>query len=553
MTVLNGCTPRHEVLHGDLDDAIFAADFGNLISGGKCPEVYRDAKTFFENTHPAAQLKKVVEVVFERLANIKEPSALIRLSTGFGGGKTHTLMALWHLARSISDLKLGTELLPAAGRPKKVEVIAIDASKGSVPDFSIHGKHKVHSLWGEAFFQLGGEQALKELGKADDPEASPNEAQVEKILPKGPVLFLLDELVIYMAKLSDRGQGNLLGFVNSLGSIAGKRPQTMVLVTDPAGQAAYAAQSAALAASVNAAASRLDDILGRRASDFDPVGDEAARVIVRRLFESVDSAAVEAASARYYDLYQRVARDWPGHLPPAALTPEFAKRVRECYPFHPRLLDTAQDRPGALQEFNKSRGTLRLFARILRSAWERKEPLELISAGDLDWSSARLQADLLQRLNRDNFKAAISADVEKHAAELDGGKKRGVHRRVASASLLESVPMQSNSGLDPAELTLAVVRADEAGNEPAEALDRLVGMCWHTYPMPGGRGWQFRYEPNIIKQIEERIADISVGDGRARVLAEVQQYFGGPEFKLVAWPARGSGYRISRASTRAVR
>ncbi len=216
MGVFSACKPRSEVLQGDLDDAIFAADFGNLISGGKCPEVYREPKTFFENTHPAAQLRKVAEVVFQRLADAKQPGSMIRLSTGFGGGKTHTLMALWHLANHIADHSLGTELLPAAGRPKQVKTIAIDASKAGLPDFSIHGKHKVHSLWGEVFYQLGDELALKELGKTDDPEKSPNEAQIEKALPKGPVLFLLDELVIYMAKLSDRGQGNLLGFLNSL-------------------------------------------------------------------------------------------------------------------------------------------------------------------------------------------------------------------------------------------------------------------------------------------------------------------------------------------------
>ena len=544
--ILRGCTPRKEVLHGDLDDAIFAADFGSLIAGDRCPEVYREPEAFFENTHPAAQLKKVVEVVFGRLADPKEAGTMVRLSTGFGGGKTHTLMSLWHLAKNIKDHKLGTDLLPAAGRPKDVTVVAIDAGKAGVPVFSVQGRSQIHSLWGELFYQLGGDAALKALGKADDPEASPAEKQIGQVLPKGPVLFLLDELVIYMAKLSDRGQGNLLGFINSLAAVTAARPQTVLVVTDPAGQTAYAAASAQLGSSLNAAATRLDDVLGRRASDFDPVGDESAKVIVRRLFKSVDSATAEAVSAKYFDLYQRVNRDWPGHLPAHAASAAYAKRIRDCFPFHPRLLDTATDRLGALQEFNKSRGTLRLFARILRTVWESKLDIDLVTAGDLDWSSPRIQADLLQRLNRDNFKATISADVEKHAGELDGDATRGVHRRVASALLLESIPMQSSSGLDPTELTLAILRPDEAGNEPAEALDHLVGVCWHSYPMAGGRGWQFRFEPNIIKQIEERIADIPFEDGKSRVLSEVQQYFQGPEFKLAAWPARAS--QVSNSS-----
>jgi len=535
MGVLTSCQPRKEVLKGDLDDAIFAADFGDLIAG-KAPKVYGDPVTFFQNTHPAKQLCKVIEAVFGRLANSKEPGATIRLSTGFGGGKTHTLMALWHIAKNIEDPSLGIELLPAAGRPKKVAVVAVDAGKAGVPEFSAHAGLKLHSLWGELFFKLGGKEAIKTLGKADDPESSPREDQIASVFPSGLVLILLDELVIYMAKLSERGQGNLLGFLANLTSVVGKRKQTVLVVTDPADQRVYARESSRIGDSLVTAAVKLDEVFGRKMTDFDPIGEESARVIVRRLFEKIDPAGAQAASATYHSLYERVQRDSPSLIPAPAPSVDYAKRIVECYPFHPRLLDTAQGRLGALQEFNKSRGTLRLFARILRTVWESKQDLELITAGDVDWASDRIQADLLQRINRDNFKSAVMADIQKHAVELDGGVPRGIHVRVASALLLESIPMQSNSGLDPADLTLAVLRPEEAGLEPTEALDRLVGVCWHTYPMAGGRGWQFRYEPNIIKQIEERMTDIPIEDAKSRVLAEAQGYFAGPVFKVTSWP-----------------
>jgi len=536
MGVLTSCKPRKEVLKGDLDDAIFAADFGDLIAG-KAPKVYGDAKAFFQNTHPAKQLCKVIEAVFERLADPKEAGATLRLSTGFGGGKTHTLMALWHLAKNIANPSMGTEILPAAGRPKSVTAVAIDLGKAGHPIFSQYGRVKIHSLWGDIAFQLGGDRALKMLGEADHLERQPTEPLMAKWFLPGPVLILLDEIVIYMAELSEQGQGNLLGFMNKLSSVVSKRPQTVLVVTDPAAQRSYAKQAQKLDDARLAAAMKLDDVFGRKMTDFDPIGDEAAKVIVRRLFEKVDPAGAQAASAAYHSLYERVLREYPGCLPPSASTTAYSKKIVECYPFHPRLMETAQGRLGALQDFHKSRGTLRLFARLLRTIWESGQDLELIKAGDVNWSSPRIQSDLLNRLNKDNFKAAIMADIEKHALDLDGGKTRGIHVRVASALLLESIPMQSNSGLDPAELTLTVLRPDEAGPEPSEALDRLAGMCWHTYPMPGGRGWQFRYEPNIIKQIEERMSDIPLEDARSRILAEAQGYFQGPAFKLAAWPA----------------
>jgi hypothetical protein len=151
--VLKTCKPRKEVLEGELDDAIFAADFGQLIDGSG-PKVYKDAQTFFRNTEPTPDLKAVCATVFRALADKKETGQLIRLSTGFGGGKTHTLMALWHLANNISNLSLGTELLAAAGRPKQVKVVPVDAAKAGIPIFGSHGKVKVQSLQGEIFWHL---------------------------------------------------------------------------------------------------------------------------------------------------------------------------------------------------------------------------------------------------------------------------------------------------------------------------------------------------------------------------------------------------------------
>ncbi|HYD16502.1 MAG TPA: DUF499 domain-containing protein [Candidatus Nanoarchaeia archaeon] len=532
MGILTACKPRNDVLKGDLDDAIFAADFGDLISG-TAPSVYKDSKTFFKNTYSAKELKKLVHVVFDRLADKKEPGTLVRLSTGFGGGKTHALMTLWHLGQNVDDPSIGTELLPAAGRPDKMTVVGIDAGKAGVPEFAKHGKTNINSLWGEIFFQLADEKGLKALGAADSPEASPNQTQLESVFPKGPVLILIDELVVYMGKLSDRAQGNLLGFLTNLISVVTKRPQTVLVITDPAGQAVYAAQANAIAQATAAAA--LKDVTGRKAVDIEPAKDEEAQIIVKRLFEKVDASAAQAASAEYHSLYARVTQDSPGRIPAVAASKDYASRIVHSYPFHPRLLDTARDRIAALQNFQKSRGVLRMFARILRDVWEAKVDLPLISAGEIDWSSSRIQADLLQRLDRGNFKPAVAADIEKHARELDEGK-RGIHTRAASALLLESIPLDPNSGLDDPELTLAMLRPDESGEEPSEALERLVGVCWHLYPMVSGKGYQFRYDQNVLKQVEERRAKINREDATDRVRSEVQKYFGGNFFKLSSWP-----------------
>jgi hypothetical protein len=535
--VLQACKPRKEVLEGELDDAIFAADFGQVIDGS-APKVYKDAETFIRNTEPTPDLKAVCRAVFKALADKKEAGQLIRLSTGFGGGKTHTLIALWHLARNVSKLSFGTALLPAAGRPKSVNVVAVDASKAGLPIFSTHGATKIHSLQGELFYQLGGTNALKSLGPADHHEASPEEALISKTVGDEPLLILLDELVIYMAMLSAAGQGNFLGVLGKLISAVSKRQQAVLVITDPGQQAAYASVSAQLAAAIGSASVTLEDILGRKMSDFDPVGKQAARVIARRLFDKIDVSSAAKNSANYHQLYARVHDERPDLLPASAVSADYSKRIEDCYPFHPRLIDTAKERLGPLPEFQRSRGVLRLFARIIRDVWDSNRDVDIISAGEINWGNSEIRGDLLQRLHREPFEAAVEADLEGHARELDDRKPDGVHYRVASALLLESLPRNEHSGLDPAELTLAILRTDEAGQEPSEALDRLVGACWHTYPLAGHKGWQFRFEPNVIKQIEQRAAQVDPDDARARVEADAQSYFAGPLFSLAPWPDR---------------
>ena len=534
------CIPCSEVLKGDLQDAIFAADFGHVVAG-IAPDVYKDPIEFFRNTHPAAPLRKVVTTIFERLANPNEAGAAVRLSTGFGGGKTHTLIALWHLAKHITETTLGTELLPAAGRPSKVLVAGIDAQKFGTAVCASHEDEGIetHSLWGELAFKLGGTAGYAKMKATDDPISVPHDAAIRAMLPDDPVLILLDELVIYMALLGDQAQGALLSFLSKLISEVGARRQAVVVITDPARQPAYQKEAQALADVTKQleAAQRLDDVLGRKVSDFDPIGTETAQVIIRRLLEQVDKDAAQAVSADYYNAYQLVASEYPDLLPPEAATREYAQRIVECYPFHPRLLETAQDRLGALQDFNKSRGTLRLFARILRDVWESASDTPLTSAGDLDWQSERIQADLLQRLNRDRFVPAVNADVVRHAGQLDADYETDVHRRVATAVLLESLPLTPSAAMDKRDLTLAVLRPSEVGHQPGEAMDRLMSVCWHTYKDDTGRKFQFRYEPNANRIIEERAEGISPEDAKQAVLTLAQNYFKGHTFTLVAWPA----------------
>lgn len=534
------CIPRPEVLAGDLTDALFAADFGHVIEG-IAPAVYQEPVQFFRNTHPTRALRKIVQTVFERLANPNEPGAAMRLSTGFGGGKSHALITMWHLAHHMEQSTLGVELLPSAGRPVNVVVAGIEGDKFGSTVCATHGDIQTHALWTELAWQLAGPAGYQKLVAFDHPHNAPDARSFRDILPDAPVLILMDELVLYMAKLDEQGEKTLLAFINQLLSTFTSRPRSVLVITDPAGQAAYQVQAAALGQAMRQtqAATFLDQTLGRRTSDFDPIGDEAPQVINRRLFERVDAQAAHAAATEYYNTYKRVIESHPDLLPPEAATSDYAnQQIVACYPFHPRLLMTAQDRLGPMPEYQKSRGTLRLFARILRDVWGSQSNMALITAGDIDWSSDRIQADLLQRLNRDQLKAAVSADIGRHAHQLDQQYTTDIHRRVAAALLLESLPLTPTSALERRELTLAVLRPTDVGHEPSEALDRLLNVAWYTCKDDAGRRFQFRVEANVNRLIEERAAeDHFYADARQAVLTYAQGYFKGIIFALSPWPA----------------
>ena len=281
------------------------------------------------------------------------------------------------------------------------------------------------------------------------------------------------------------------------------RHQAVLVITDTAGQATYAQEANELEKlNLAAAAQRMDEMLGRKMSDWDPVGNEAAQVINRRLFERIDPTAAQTASGEYFNAYQRVLADHPDALPAQAATADYAQRIVQSYPFHPRLLETAQDRLGACRISTRAGAPWSLCPAPARRLGGPSGPVA-DQRGDVNWQSQRIQADLLDRLNRDNFKAAVDADVVNHAGQLDADFSTDIHRRVASALLLESLPLNENAGMDKRDLGLAVLRPSDVGHEAGEAIDRLMAVCWHTYRSEGGQRYQFRYEPNVLKLIDE--------------------------------------------------
>lgn len=530
-SVRKSCKPRREVLEGPLSDAMFGAEFGTVING-TAPRIYQDAKTFFANTHPTSTLKKITHHVFSTLVKDESGRAL-RLSTGFGGGKTHALIALWHLARNTSGRNIGTELLSAEDQPAKMKVAAVDgAALGA--DKTTHPDLLTHSLWGEIAYQLGGKKVYDIVASYDDPYSVPDNQVIANILGSEPILLLIDEIVVYMKALDDRARNSLQVFFRKLLTVITTRNQAVLVMTDPAAQLAYDEEARAIESVIR----KLDEELSRKVSDYEPIGKEAAQIISRRLFEKVDSSIAEAVATAYHELYNRVDSETGASLPKAVLSEAYKKEIIYTYPFHPRLMETAQNRLGPLPTYQKSRGTLRLFARIIRDIWSTKVETPIITGADVNWDNEDIQGDLLSRLDRQEFSGAANEDIGRHARNLDKEPKTDMHTRVASALLLESLPATDNAYLRREEITQICIRPQDAGNEPGEALDRLLSVCWYTYPTISGDAYQFKTEANVNKLIEEGLASNVVPESEAaqQIHTVIERYFTGATFSLKRWP-----------------
>ena len=540
-SILQSCTPRPEILQGELNDAIFAAEFG-LILEGRADPVYQEAERFLANTHPTQNLKQIVETVFDKLANPADNGGILRLSTGFGGGKTHALLALWHLAHNIANPSLGQDFLSTNHRVGQIAIAGLDGkllgSSGSAAQQGV----KAQSLFGEIAYQLQGPVGYNQIRDIDLAQESPDAETVRSILPDNqPVLILVDELPVYLARLDEGVAQKLLATLDILIYVVTSTPQAILVVTDTAAQFSYQSQASQIE---KVMAQRIDGIIERKATSYNPIGDESTQVIIRRLFQAVDGQSAVDTAQEYANAYQRMAEEQAESLPAEVKRADYQQELQDCYPFHPCLLNTVQNRLGALEDFQQSRGVLRLFARILRQLWEKGGDLPLVNAGDLDWSSDRLRADLLDRLKRQRFRPAADADVLDHARQLDNDHSTDIHQRVASAILLESLPLNANAAVTKQQIGLATLRPQDVGFEVSDGVDRLMRSCWHLYRDNIGK-YQFRYEPNANKIIEERSNSILVEDERQKVRSAVQSYFNGAHFELQGFPSTPSQVRDS--------
>jgi predicted AAA+ superfamily ATPase len=518
-------TPHADVASGRYQQAEFAADLWQ-VHLGEGSEEYRKPEEFFRRTYLTESLKRLLVGGVQRLSGTGG-DPVVQLQTNFGGGKTHSMLALYHLFSGAkpSDLAGVDAVLAEAGvkslpKAKSVVLVGNKISPGNPvtkPDGTV-----VRTLWGELAWQLGGKKAFARV-KADDEKATnPGDVLRELFKEYGPCLILVDEWVAYARQLHDQsdlpagGFETQFTFAQALTESAKLAGNCMLVISLPASDTRGSPHTQADDAEVGGirgreALDRLRNVVGRVESSWRPAtAEEGFEIVRRRLFEPLagpDAFKQRDVTARAFaDLYHAQGAEFP----PECKGGDYEKRIQAAYPIHPEIFDRLYTDWSALLKFQRTRGVLRLMAAVIHSLWEKgdKNPLILPSTVPID--DPRVQSELTRYLS-DNWAPIIEKDVDGPGSlplKIDGEQpnlgKLHATRRVARTIYLGSAPTATaaHRGLEDRRVKLGCVMPGESPAVFGDALRRLAATATYLY-QDGPRFW-YATQPTVTKLAEDR-------------------------------------------------
>ena len=520
-----------------MDASEFAVHL-DKVREGTAPDVYRDPKRFFDRTYMTANLLGLGGEVLRRLSGIKtETSAIFNMATQFGGGKTHALTMLYHLATSGRKAEgwTGVDRLMGKAGVDKVPQAAVATFVGTEFD-SISGRggsdgtpHR-KTPWGEIAWQLGGQESFAAVAEHERTLTAPAGDVIRKMLPKDrPSLILMDELLNYASASRKSGlSAQLYHFLHSLSETARGESNVVLAVSIPASELEMTAEDQADYTRFKKMLDRLGKAVVMSAEE------ETSEIIRRRLFDwggmPPDGRKV---AAEYADWVLEHREQVPKWFP----VDNAREAIEATYPFHPMVLSVFERKWQALPRFQQTRGILRLLALWVSKAYQEgyrgghKEPLIGLGTAPLD--DTMFRTAVFEQLGEQRLEVAVTTDIcgkkDSNATRLDAEavdtiKKARLHRKVATVVFFESNGGQAKEGeATVPEIRLAVAEPGLDVGNIETALEALAESCY--FLRVERNKYKFGLAPNLNKLLADRRANIESAKIEERMRAEILKVF----------------------------
>ncbi len=523
-------TPHPDVASGRYQQAEFAADLWQVYQGEGTDE-YKHPTEFFRRTFLTEGLRRLLSQAILRLTG-KGGDPVVELQTNFGGGKTHSMLALYHLFSGTppADLPGAEELVKEVGvaLPKTVRravFVGTQISPGK-PHKKPDGT-TVRTIWGEIAWQLGGKEGYKLVKEDDERATNPGNSLKELFNKFGPCLILIDEWVAYARQLhgtADLPAGTFetqFTFAQALSEAAKAAKNTLLVVSIPASESPHQkAERSVTDIEVGGergreALARLKNAIGRVEASWRPASpDEGFEIVRRRLFEPLSGdqfIARDAVARAFVDLYGAQRQEFPNECREA----DYERRMKMAYPIHPELFDRLYNDWSTLDKFQRTRGVLRLMAAVIHSLWERQDSNLLIMPGNIPVDDQLVQFELTRYLE-DHWVPVIEKDVDGPnslplALDRDNPNlgRYSAARRVARTIYMGSAPTMraAHRGIDERQVKLGCVQPGEAVATFGDALRRLTDSATYLY-VDGKRYW-YSTQPTVTRLADDRAGQLT--------------------------------------------
>jgi len=560
--------PHPDVASGQYNNAEFAADLYSVAVQQNAAKEYQDPVEFFRRTYLTDGLKELLRRAVDRVSGSESANSVINLQTTFGGGKTHSMLAVWHLfsgrelhefPQSVQDL-LASESADVMAKPVRRAALVGNEIPPASPSHKVDGT-VVHTLWGELAWQLGGAAGYAIVADADRTGTNPGNQLRELFTQFGPAIILIDEWVAYARQLPDSyDQSDPLAphmagglfetqftFAMSLTLAAENVPGTLLLVSVPAseGRQTTPADGGAETDEVKAsdlevggqrgrdALHRLDYVIRRVAYQWSPATrDESYEIVRRRLFVEPDAkalATIATAARRFTDYY----RHHPKEFPTGVGESDYESRIRAAYPIHPELLDRLYSDWSTLERFQRTRGVLRLMSHVIHQLYAREDPSPLIMTGSVPLDAQPVRSEITQYVDN-AWDAIIQSEIDGDNsiarivdAERPVLKDRSIALRTARTIFMEATPTLDAAlkGKERKSITLGVAMPGDVLGNIGSALEGLQEKSSHYYA-EDGRYW-YDTQPSLNRLAAERAAQLSTDAVHSEVTARLKRVFKG--------------------------